>query len=174
MKERFRCKLQSSKKLICAATIIVLLSGCSPVPPDFAKKQSVTYVRTDVTNLSTDKVNANVVFQEINRDSVSLDNVSANFDLFLEKQKVASGKDIKFNFKANDTTELVIPVEAKYLDLFKTTENLAKAEINGKKTVKFEVIVAVTITYKLASFTITVSGEGEWPLPEVKRPRIKF
>jgi len=45
------------------------------------------------------------------------------------------------------------------LDLFKTTENLAKAEINGKKTVKFEVIVAVTITYKLASFTITVSGE---------------
>ena len=162
------------QSLICIVIIIVILSGCSPVPPDFAKKQSVTYVRTDVTNLSTDKVNANVVFQEINRDSVSLDNVSANFDLFLEKQKVASGKDIKFNFKANDTTEFVIPVEAKYLDLFKTTENLAKAEINGKKTVKFEVIVAVTITYKLASFTITVSGEGEWPLPEVKRPKIRL
>ena len=162
------------RSLICAATIMVFLSGCSPVPPDFSKKQSITYLRTDVTSMSTDKINANVVFQEINRDSVALDNVTANFDLFLEKQKVASGKNIKFNFKANDTTEFVVPVEARYLDLFKTTENLAKAEINGKKTVKFEVIVAVTITYKLASFTITVSGEGEWPLPEVKRPKIRL
>ena len=162
------------QSLICVGIIIVLLSGCSPVPPGFAKKQSVTYLRTDVTSLSTDKVNANVVFQEINRDSVSLENVSANFDLFLEKQKVASGKNIKLNFKANDTTEFVIPVEARYLDLFKTTENLAKAEINGKKTVHFEVVVAVTIYYELASFTITVSGEGEWPLPEVKKPKFKL
>src|SRR5271169_2286108 len=128
------------RPFLCAVVIIVLLAGCSPVPPDFAKKQSITYLRTDVTSLSTDKVNANVVFQEINRDSASLDNVSVNFDLFLEKQKVASGKNIKFNFKANDTTEFVLPVEARFLDLFKTTENLAKAEINGKKTVKFEMI----------------------------------
>jgi hypothetical protein len=162
------------RSLMCAAIITVVLLSCSPVPPDFAKKQSITYLRTDVTSISTDKVNANVVFQEINRDSVSLDNVSVNFDLFLEKQKVASGKNIKFNFKANDTTEFVVPVEARYLDLFKTTENLAKAEINGKKSVKFEVMVAVTIYYKLASFTISVSGEGEWPLPEVKRPKIKL
>ncbi len=160
--------------LMCAAAIVVLLSGCSPVPPDFAKKQSIKYLRADVTSMSTDKINANLVFQEINRDSVPLDNVTAGFDLFLERQKVASGRNIKFNFKADDTTDFVVPVEARYLDLFKTTENLAKAEINGKKTVKFEAIVAVTIDYKFASFTITVSGEGEWPLPEVKRPKIKF
>jgi hypothetical protein len=159
---------------LCAAMLLVILASCSPVPPDFAKKQSITYLRTDITNMSTDKIDANVVFQEINRDSVSLDNVSANFDLFLEKQKVASGKDIKFNFKANDTTEFVIPVEAKYLDLFKTTENLAKAEINGKKTVKYEVIAVVTLYYNLASFSITVSAEGDWPLPDVKKPKIKF
>ena len=56
------------RSLITAAIVIVLLSGCSPVPPDFAKKQSVTYLRTEVTSMSTDKINANIVLQEINRD----------------------------------------------------------------------------------------------------------
>ena len=154
--------------------VLAIIDGCSPVPPDFAKKQDIRYKGTDVTSISSERVNTNVVFQETNRDSASLDNVSVDYEFFLEGQKVASGQHLKFNFKANDTTDFVVPVSVRYLDFFKTAENLSKAIINGKKTVKFQIRTVVTIYFQLASFEIPVTAEGELPLPEIKKPNIKL
>lgn len=160
--------------LVFATILLILMESCSPVPPDFAKKQDIRYKRIDVTSISTERVNTNVVFQEINRDSVSLDNVSVDYEFFLEGQKVTSGQNLKFNFKANDTTEFVVPVTVRYLDFFKTAENLTKTVINGKKTVRFQVKTIVTVYFKLVSFQIPVSAEGDLPLPEVKKPNLKL
>ncbi len=160
--------------IIFTAIILLVIAGCMPVPSDFGKKQEIKYLRTEVTKVTKEKVDANVVFRDVNHTSANLDNVSADYELFLEGQKVASGQNLKFNFKANDTTEFVIPVEAKYLDLFKTTENLAKAIINGKKTVKYQARTRVTINLMGVSLTIPVNAEGELPMPEIEKPKFKF
>ena len=153
---------------------LLFFQSCSPIPPGFVKKQQIKYIRTDVTRISSDEVSANIVFQDINRDSTSLDNVSVAYQLFMEGQKVATGQDIRFNFKANDTTEFVIPVTVRYLDAFKTAENLTKAVLKGRKTARFQMNAVITLDYKVASFSIAVSAEGELPLPEAKKPNIKL
>ena len=156
------------------AVILILVSGCSPIPSGFVKKQQIKYKETDITNVSSQKVDANAVFREINRDSVTLDNVSVDYELYLEGQKFSSGHDLKFNFKANDTTDFVVPMEVTYLDFFKTAENMTKAVINGKKSVKFELKTVVTIHFGFGPITIPVTAEGDLPLPEVQKPQVKI
>ena len=159
---------------IAAALILVVIVGCSPVPPGFVKKQTIKYKETNVTGLSRDKVDANVVFQEINRDSVTLDNVSLDYELYLEGQKFTAGRGVKLNFRANDTTDFVVPMEVNYIDFFKTAENMAKAELKGKKSLKFELRTVVTIYLSVVTLRIPVTAEGELPLPEVKKPQVKL
>jgi LEA14-like dessication related protein len=163
------------KQLLGIVTIILLLiAGCSPVPPGFVKKQTIKYKQTDITGLLKEKVNANVVFTEINRDSVTLDDVSLDYELYLEGQKFATGRDLKFNFKANDTTDFVVPIEVKYLDFFKTAEDMTKAMLKGKRTIRFELKTYITIRLAVFSFTIPVTAEGELPLQEDRKPQIKI
>jgi LEA14-like dessication related protein len=155
-------------------TGLLLVAGCSPVPPGFVKKQTIKYKQTDITGVSKEKVDADVIFREVNRDSVTLDNVSLDYELFIEGQKFAAGRDLKFNFKANDTTDFAVPIEVKYLDFFKTAENMTKAVIEGRRTIEFELKTLVTIRVSPFSFTIPVTAEGELPLQEDKKPQIKI
>jgi hypothetical protein len=160
--------------LTIIVTSLLLIAGCSPVPPGFVKKQTIKYKQTDITGISKEKVNANVVFREINRDSVTLDNVSLDYELFIEGQKFVTGRDLKFYFKANDTTDFVVPIEVRYLDVFKTAENMTKAVIEGRRTIKFELKTYITIRYGVFSITIPVTADGELPLQEDKKPEVKI
>jgi hypothetical protein len=177
MKARRDASEPHSRDVVRLLTILLLLilAGCSTVPPGFIKKQSIHYKRTDVLRVTPERVDANLVFLEINRDSVTLDNVTIDYELYLEGERAASGKDVRLNLPANDTTEYIVPITIRWLDFFKTAENMRKAILAGKKTVRFTAKTLVTIHVKLlGSFSIPVAAEDELPLPEVQLPKLKL
>ncbi len=154
--------------------ISVFIAGCSSLPEGSLKKPTITYLRTEITGISLEKVKANVIFQAINPNSVSLDFVSMNYKLFLENQQVLAGDGLKFNFIADSTTEFTVPVEVQYVSFFKSAENLTKAVLGGRKTVSFNLKSTLFVDLKMITVEIPVNASGDLPLPEIKAPAIKI
>ncbi len=163
-------------KYILAAVLIAsfIISGCSGLPEGSLKKPKITYLRTDVTGISLEKVTANVIFQAENPNPVSLDFISMNYKLFLEGQQVVAGDGLKFNFIANAATEFTVPVEVQYVSFFKSAENMTKAVLGGKRTVSFDLKSLLFVDLKMITVEIPVNASGELPLPEIKAPQIKI
>ncbi len=163
-------------KQILAAVLFatLIISGCSGLPEGSLKKPTITYLRTEVTGVSLEKVKANVIFQAVNPNKVSLDMVSMDYQLFLEGSKALSGEGLKFNFLADSTTEFTVPVEVQYSSFFKTAENLTKAVLGGKKTASFTVKTVFIVDLTMITVEMPVNISGELPLPEISAPQIKI
>lgn len=99
---------------------------------------------------------------------------SRDYDLFLEGQKFLSGKKTDVVFRANETIEFPVPVTVRYLDFFKTSENLVKTVLSGSKTVRFQLKMVVTIYFLKLPISIPVNANGELPLPDVKAPKSRL
>lgn len=151
-----------------------LLGTCSPVPPDFVRKQEIKYARTEIVKLAPDHVEARIILRETNHDTVTLDDVWLNYELFIEGRKLGAGENVALVFRAKETTEIPIPITVRYADLFKTLENMTKAIASGKKSVPFRLRSFITIRFLGVPIEIPHEAEGQLPLPEVKLPRIKL
>jgi hypothetical protein len=164
---------RAARKIFFVGVSITISVGCSPVPPGFVKKQQIQYVRTDILRLTGEGIDARIILREINHDTVTLDDVSINYEVFIEGKPFGSGKDVKLMFRALDTTEIPIPLSVRYGDLFRTTADVAKAIASGKKSVRFNLRTLVTIRFLGIPVEIPHQAEGELPLPEIKLPTVR-
>lgn len=167
-----------NKMLAALIVTVAIVSGCSSLPEGSLKKPELTYLRTDITGVSMDKVNANIVFSAVNPNPVPLIDIVLNYQLFMEGQQVAKGDRLMFGFFANTRTDFVVPVEVRYDSFFKSAANLTQAVLGGKKTVSFEIRSTLFIDLKMITVEMPLNGSGEFPLPgvgnAVKFPKIKF
>lgn len=161
-------------RLFAIVAAVLLIAGCSGLPEGSLKKPIINYKRTDVTGVSLEKVNANIILSAENPNDVSLDFVSMDYELFIEGEKVVKGDGLKFNFQAKATTEIAVPVEVQYVSIFKTAENLTKAVLGGRKTVAYEMRTVFHVDLKMITIPIPVTVKGELPLPEIKAPALKL
>ncbi|MEI7907287.1 MAG: LEA type 2 family protein, partial [Bacteroidota bacterium] len=78
------------------------------------------------------------------------------------------GKDMKFTIPASGKSELKLPLEINYVNVFKSAAELTKAVLGGEKTIHFKMDILFKINWKVLKFNVPISAEGELPLPEVK------
>jgi len=131
------------------------------------KTPEITYDRFEVKRLAPDKAEVEFIFILNNPNPLGLDNISADYELFLKGKSTAQGKDVKFSAKPNSKSEIRLPAEINYIKAFKSAEILAEAVIRGQKTIPFTLNAVFKINVKLATFNIPVAAKGDLPLPEL-------
>jgi len=131
------------------------------------KTPEITYDRFEVKRMAPDKAEVEFIFILNNPNPLGLDNISANYELFLKGQSTAQGKDVKFSVKPNSKSEIRLPAEISYIKAFKSAEILAEAAIRGQKSIPFTLNAVFMIDVKLATFSIPVTAKGDLPLPEL-------
>ena len=151
---------------ITAAFALLLVSGASAQFKLRApQKPTITYDRVEVKKVTFEKADVEFVYIVDNPNPVGLDFLTMDYELLLQDQSAATGKDMKFTIKAKAKTELRLPLEVVYLHLFKSTQELTKAILGGKKSIPFTINATFKADVKLLKFSIPVTAKGELPLP---------
>jgi len=140
-----------------------LLKGKLSAP----KKPTIVYDHVDVKKVTMEKTDVEFVFIVDNPNTFGIDDVLADYELFLKGNSTATGKDMKFTIPANGKSELKLPMEINYVHVFKSAEELTKAVLGGAKTIPFRLDITFKIDLKVTKFDIPITAEGELPLPEV-------
>jgi LEA14-like dessication related protein len=132
------------------------------------KTPEITYDRFEVKRIAFDKADVEFIFIVNNPNPLGLDNISADYELFLKGQSTAQGKGVKFAVKPNSKSEIRLPAEINYMKAFKSVEILTEAIVGGQKTIPFTLNTVFKIDVKVATFNIPVTARGDLPLPEFK------
>lgn len=151
--------------LICAAGSMnaQLLKGKLSAP----KKPTIIYDRVDVKKVTIEKTEIEFVFIVDNPNTFGIDDVLADYELFLKGNSTATGKDVKFTIPPGGKSELRLPLEINYANVFHSAAELTKAVLGGAKTIPFKLDITFKIDLKVLKFEIPLSVEGELPLPEI-------
>lgn len=136
--------------------------------PSALKTPEITYDRFEVKRITLDKADVDFIFIVNNPNPLGLDDITADYELFLKGQSTAQGKDIKFAVKPNSKSEIRLPAEISYIKAFKSAEILTEAVVSGQKSVPFTLNTVFKIDVKVATFSIPVTSKGDLPLPEFK------
>ena len=131
------------------------------------KTPEITYDRFEVKRIALDKADVEFIFILNNPNPRGLDNILADYELFLKGQSTSQGKDVNFSVKPNSKSEIRLPTEINYIKAFQSAEILAEAVIRGQKTIPFTLNAVFKIDVKLATFRIPVTAKGDLPLPEL-------
>jgi LEA14-like dessication related protein len=153
--------------------VLCLLSGTAfgqfpkvkIAPP---QKPTIVYDRVDIKSVTMEKTEIEFVYIVDNPNSVGIDGVLADYELFLKGNSTAVGKDMKFTIPAGGKSELKLPLEINYVNVFKSAADLTKAVLGGEKTIPFKMDILFKIDWKVLKFNVPITAEGELPLPEVK------
>ncbi len=158
--------------VICAATVLL---STSPIEAQIfkgklsaPKEPTIKYDRVEIKKITFETANVDFVFIVDNPNSFGIDNVFADYELFLKEQSAGSGKDMRFKIAASGKSELKMPMDIVYLHVFKSAEELTKAILAGQKTIPFRLETKFKIDLKVKKFEIPVTAKGEIPLPELK------
>jgi LEA14-like dessication related protein len=158
--------------LVCAVTIAYAQLPKGKLSPP--KKPTIVFDSVEIKNVTMEKTD--VVFDYLvdNPNSFAINNVLADYELFLKGNSTAVGKDMKFTIPANAKSKLQLPLEINYVHVFKSAEALTKAILSGEKTIPFQLDITFKIDLKGLKFQIPISTKGELPLPEAKAiPNLK-
>jgi LEA14-like dessication related protein len=150
--------------LLSSVTAAQIFKGKLSTP----KQPTIIYNRVDVKNVTFEKASVDFVFIVDNPNSFGIDNVFADYELFLKDQSAGSGKDMKFKIAASGKSELKMPLDIVYLHVFKSAEGLTKAILGGQKSIPFRLQTKFKIDLKVKKFEIPVTATGEIPLPGIK------
>jgi LEA14-like dessication related protein len=152
--------------LVCTVSIAYAQLPKGKLSPP--KKPTIVFDSVEIKNVTMEKTD--VVFDYIvdNPNSFAINNVLADYELFLKGNSTAVGKNVKFTIPANSKSILKLPLEINYVHVFKTVEELTKAILGGAKTIPFQLDITFKIDLKALKFQIPISTKGELPLPEAK------
>lgn len=169
---------------LCLTLVIAGSISYAKFPKNFLsvpKKPTIVYNRVDVKNVTMEKTNVDFVFIVDNPNPFGIENVYADYELFLKGNSTATGKDMKFTIPGNGKSELKLPLEIKYLKVFKSAEELTKTILGGAKTIPFKLEIKFKIDLKGIKFVIPITAHGEIPLPKIEslpktvlQPKVKL
>ncbi|MFZ4619659.1 MAG: LEA type 2 family protein [Bacteroidota bacterium] len=163
-----------NSRIVWAIALMVIISTVSMfgqfskmkiAPP---QKPTIVYDRVDIKSVTMEKTEVEFVYIVDNPNSVGIDGVLADYELFLKGNSTATGKDMKFTIPAGGKSELKLPLEINYVNVFKSASELTKAVLGGEKTIHFKMDILFKIDWKILKFNVPITAEGEFPLPEIK------
>lgn len=132
------------------------------------KKPKIAFDRAEVKSVSADGAVVEFVFKADNPNSFGVDHVLLDYDLSVDGQKVLSGRDVKIPLKAKGATEVRQTVEIKFDKVFASALDLARAVLEGKKSVPYAFEGVFKLDVFWISFTIPIKENGDLPLPTVE------
>ncbi len=150
--------------MLCTASIVYAQLPKGKLSPP--KKPTIVFDSVEIKSVTMEKTE--VVFDYIveNPNSFSIDNVLADYELFLKGNSTAVGKNVKFTIPANGKSILKLPMEINYVHVFKSAAELTKAIVGGAKTIPFQLDITFKIDLKAFKFQIPITTKGELPLPQ--------
>lgn len=151
--------------LLSSAALFAQFPKMKIAPP---QKPTIVYDRVDIKSVTMEKTEIEFVYIVDNPNSVGIDGVLADYELFLKGNSTATGKDMKFTIAAGGKSELKLPLEINYVNVFKSAAELTKAVLGGEKTIPFKMDILFKIDWKVLKFNVPITAEGELPLPEIK------
>lgn len=151
--------------LLMTASLFGQFTKMKIAPP---QKPTIVYDRVDIKSVTMEKTEIEFVYIVDNPNSVGIDGVLADYELFLKGNSTAVGKDMKFTIPAGGKSELKLPLEINYVNVFKSAADLTKAVLGGEKTIPFKMDILFKIDWKVLKFNVPITAEGSLPLPEVK------
>lgn len=135
------------------------------------KKPTVVYDRMDVKSIKAKTANVEFVYIVDNPNSIGVDHIKADYELFLKGKPTAKGKDVNFTIPAETRQEFRLPLEINYLDVFESAGALAKAITQGKKSIPFQMDITFKIEVKVLKFEVPITAKGDLPLPKATPPK---
>ncbi len=152
--------------LVCTVSIAYAQLPKGKLSP--LQKPTIVFDSVEIKNVTMEKTDVVFVYIVDNPNSFAINNVLADYELFLKGNSTAVGKDVKFTIPASSKSKLKLPLEINYVHVFKSVEELTKAILGGAKTIPFQLDITFKIDLKALKFQIPISTKGELPLPEVK------
>ena len=152
--------------LLCTVSMVYAQLPKGKLSPP--KKPTIVFDSVEIKSVTMEKTDVVFVYIVDNPNSFAIDNVLADYELFLKGNSTAVGKDVKFTIPASSKSKLNLPLEINYVHVFKSAEELTKAILGGAKTIPFQLDITFKIDLKGLKFKIPISTKGELPLPEGK------
>jgi LEA14-like dessication related protein len=157
-------------KIIFLITCFLLINSCSLVKEIMAmQKPTVTGESIKLTGISFDKLEGVFTLKIKNPNAISIKFNSLDFKLAMYNKIFLDGnKNTSFDIAANAESEIKIPVELKFDELFKLFKELGTAdEFSYQFSANLNIYVPVINDVKIP---ISISGT----LPVVRLPEINF
>lgn len=138
------------------------------------KVPEVTYLRTEIRSVSSDRALVDFVINARNPNKIGLRNVSVDYELFHEGRMFLKGDGLDVELAPAGDTEIRIPAVVAYDRVFTTSYALAQRVIAGDSTVPVRIDAVVsgkptlyneTESGSLFSFTKAVSRVVDVPIP---------
>lgn len=154
--------------LLLACTVSISSAQLIKTKLSPPKKPTIVFDTVLIKNVTMEKTDVVFVYTIDNPNPFAIENVLADYELFLKGNSTAVGKDVKFSILASSKSKLNLPLEINYVHVFKSAEELTKAILAGAKTIPFQLNTTFKIDLKALKFHIPISTRGELPLPTIK------
>lgn len=151
------------KKLFLLSTVVLLLQACVSL-----KSPDVTYKFFRVTNLDLKQIYTEFHFDIFNPNSVGIESLNYDYELFVEGHKFAGAEDVTLHLTPLTTSDMVVPLNVVYQDLFDQANDIVSKIQKGQKFLPFTLKIRFELDFKIIKFTIPVTIEDQFPLPSLK------
>jgi hypothetical protein len=156
------------KRSFIFPTILLLFGpACSTVSQQTAPRCLLQFVRNQIVHANLDRLEQ--VFHYIYTDpqSVKLDSVLADYELYLDGKQAAVGRGVSLDVSKDQPTPLAVPVRVNWLEYFGTLDKLVQCVQSGKKNAPFHMRTIMTFHCAARSFQLVCETEGQLLLPQI-------
>jgi Late embryogenesis abundant protein len=99
------------------------------------QKPTFTYKGAELVEVSQSGTRVDFLFSAHNPNAAGLKNVTCSYELFVKGKKFLTGNDIPFTLDPKGDTEITVPVEIVYRDLFPVLGSVIGLILSGQKTI---------------------------------------
>jgi len=133
------------------------------------KEPEVTYVRTQIINVSMTKADVVFIFDVYNPNNISINTLSANYRVYIDGVPVIVQNNIALKLPAKQRTQFQFPGRVYYKSIYKSSAAMADRILTGKKTAPYEVRATFYYKVMIVSGKIPVVYKGRFPLPDISK-----
>lgn len=150
----------------CAA-VIAGAAGCVGMSP------RITYKTAQITDINVEGASVNFLFEVRNPNIFGISNALVDYQLLVQDTRVIEKDNVSFNVGANGTTEVIIPADVNYMDVYKSAQAIINSLLAGEKSVQYTLNTTFHMSALFFNWDTPVTVKGEIPLPEVKTENIE-
>ena len=170
-------KFKSLSKFLLLSLVLSLLASCTAVrilKSTKLKEPTFKFVDHKIEKVRSKKTVVHLSFDAYNPNEVGLRNVYLSYELFTKEKRFLKGKNIKINLVPKGTTQVVVPAEIVYKDVFRALRPVAEKILLKHKTLPVKVKVKMhgrpTVYNKveegaLFSFNLNLNTTIDVPIP---------
>ncbi len=122
---------------VVIVALILALPGCvyTKLMTTQLEKPTFTYTGAELVETSQGGVIMNFLFSAHNPNEAGLKDVICSYELFVEKKKFLTGRNIPLELNPKGDTEIKVPAEIAYADLYPVLGSIVRRILSGQKTI---------------------------------------